>query len=321
MEEKGAQINDSELNSEVGKTVESAEKKPGRKRKRISFSALIASMPMMLVAVGLFVICVGYSILLSFTKSRSFPRFNWIGLDQYERLWNTERWLVSVENMFIYGVLFVVICLVSGFVMAVFLDQKVRFESGFRTLFLYPYAMSLVVTGLVWQWMMEPSLGIQNVIQKLGWAGFEFAPLVDPEIAIYGVLVAAVWQASGLVMVLMLAGLRGIDMDIWKASRVDGISTWRTYLFIILPMMRPVIVTSLVLLAVGVVRVYDLIVAQTGGGPGIATEMPAKFVIDHITVRNNVGLGMAAATMMLLPVLAVIGPWIYREYVSPRKRS
>lgn len=292
-----------------------------RKRKKINLTSLLASTPMIIVAVGLFVICAGYSITLSFTKSRLFPKFNWVGFDQYERLWGTARWITSVENLMIYGSLFIIFCLVAGFLMAVFLDQKVRFESGFRTLFLYPYAMSLVVTGLVWQWMMEPSLGIQNVVQQMGWEEFRFAPLVSPELAIYGVLIAAVWQSSGLVMALMLAGLRGVDSEIWKASKVDGIPTWRTYLFIVLPMMRPVLITSLVLLCVGVVRVYDLVVAQTSGGPGMATEMPAKFVIDHITVRNNVGLGMAAASMMLLPVLLVIGPWIYHEYVKKGKRA
>lgn len=293
---------------------------PTRKRKKINIISLLASTPMIVVAIGLFVICAGYSITLSFTKSKLFPKFNWVGFDQYERLWNTTRWVTSVENLLIYGSLFIIFCLIAGFLMAVFLDQKVRFENGFRTLFLYPYAMSLVVTGLVWQWMMEPSLGIQNVVQQWGWESFQFAPLVNPELAIYGILIAAVWQSSGLVMALMLAGLRGVDGEIWKATKVDGIPTWRTYLFIVLPMMRPVLITSLVLLCVGVVRVYDLVVAQTGGGPGMATEMPAKFVIDHITVRNNVGLGMAAATMMLLPVLLIIGPWIYREYVKKGSR-
>ncbi|TYL46962.1 carbohydrate ABC transporter permease [Marinomonas sp. IMCC 4694] len=293
---------------------------PTRSGRKLQLSAVLASVPMAIVALGIFVICVAYSVVLSFTKSKLFPNLNWVGLDQYDRLWGSARWLTSVENLMLYGVLFIILCLLSGFLMAVFLDQKVRFESGFRTLFLYPYAMSLVVTGLVWQWMMEPSLGIQNVVQKLGWESFQFAPLVDSDYAIYGVLIAAVWQSSGLVMALMLAGLRGVDGEIWKAARIDGIPTWKIYLFIVVPMLRPVVITSVVLLAVGVVRVYDLIVAQTGGGPGMATEMPAKFVIDHLTGRSNVGLGMAAATMMLLPVLVVIGPWIYREYVRPAKR-
>ncbi len=280
-----------------------------------NLSAKIASIPMLITAVGVFILCVAYSIALSFTRSRYFPKFDFIGFDQYIRLWTTDRWTVSVTNLLIFGVLFIGFCLVLGFILAVLLDRNIRMEGVFRTIFLYPYALSFVVTGLIWQWMMDPALGIQNVVRNLGWESFNFAPLTSTEYAIYGVVIAAVWQGTGLIMCLMLAGLRGIDREIWKAARVDGIPLWRTYIFIIIPMIRPVIVTAVVLKAISVVRVYDLVVAQTGGGPGIATEVPAKFVIDHFTERGNVAIAMAAATMMLLPVLLLVGPWVYNEYV------
>ncbi|OKH88792.1 carbohydrate ABC transporter permease [Thalassospira sp. TSL5-1] len=280
-----------------------------------NLSAKIASIPMLITAVGVFILCVAYSIALSFTRSRYFPKFDFIGFDQYIRLWTTDRWTVSVSNLLIFGVLFIGFCLVIGFILAVLLDRNIRMEGVFRTIFLYPYALSFVVTGLIWQWMMDPALGIQNVVRNLGWESFNFAPLTSTEYAIYGVVIAAVWQGTGLIMCLMLAGLRGIDREIWKAARVDGIPLWRTYIFIIIPMIRPVIVTAVVLKAISVVRVYDLVVAQTGGGPGIATEVPAKFVIDHFTERGNVAIAMAAATMMLLPVLLLVGPWVYNEYV------
>lgn len=280
-----------------------------------NLSAKIASIPMLITAVGVFILCVGYSIGLSFTRSRYFPKFDFIGFEQYIRLWTTDRWTISVYNLLIFGVLFIGFCLVLGFVLAVLLDRNIRMEGIFRTVFLYPYALSFVVTGLIWQWMMDPALGIQNVVRNLGWESFSFAPLTSTQYAIYGVVIAAVWQGTGLIMCLMLAGLRGIDREIWKAARVDGIPLWRTYVFIIIPMIRPVIVTSVVLKAISVVRVYDLVVAQTGGGPGIATEVPAKFVIDHFTERGNVAIAMAAATMMLLPVLLLVGPWVYNEYV------
>ncbi len=287
----------------------------GAARKRWQWRPLLATTPMALTAIGIFVVCVVYSVVLAFTRTKRFPTFDFVGFDQFGRLWHTSRWLASVENLLIFGVLFIAICLLVGFLLAVLMDQKVRMESAFRTVFLYPYAMSFVVTGLVWQWMLEPSLGIQNEVRSWGWSSFSFAPLTDPDFAIYGVIIAAAWQSSGLIMALMLAGLRGIDSDIWKAARVDGIPTWQTYLFIVLPMMRPVVVTSVVLLGASVVKVYDLIVAQTGGGPGISTEVPAKFVIDYITERGNAGQGMAAATMMLLPILLLVGPWVYNEYV------
>ena len=161
---------------------------------------------------------------------------------------------------------------------------------------------------------MNPSLGLQNVIREWGWTTFTFDPLNNAEIVIFGILIAGVWQGSGFVMVLMLAGMRGIDEDVWKASRVEGIPAWKTYIFIVIPMMRPVFVTALVIISAGIIKVYDLVVAQTSGGPGIASEVPAKYVIDKMFGSQNLGLGFAASTMMLLSVLVVLIPWAYLEF-------
>ena len=149
----------------------------------------------------------------------------------------------------IYGILSLIFSLVIGFVLAALLDQKIRFENTFRTIFLYPFALSFIVTGLVWQWILNPDFGVQQVVRELGWESFTFDPLYNQEIVIYGILIAGLWQGTGLVMCLMLAGLRGIDEDIWKAARVDGIPMWKTYLFIVIPMMRPVFITTLVIIA------------------------------------------------------------------------
>ena len=170
------------------------------------------------------------------------------------------------------------------------------------------------MTGLVWQWILNPDFGIQNVVRSLGWESFSFDPLNNQEIVIYGILIAGLWQGTGLVMCLMLAGLRGIDEDIWKAARVDGIPAWKTYIFIVIPMMRPVFVTTLVIIASGIVRLYDLVVAQTSGGPGIASEVPAKYVYDAMFLSQNLGQGFAGSTMMLLAVLIVLIPWAYMEF-------
>lgn len=186
----------------------------------------------------------------------------------------TQRWLISIENLAIYGILSLIFSLLIGFLLAALMDQKIRFENTFRTIFLYPFAMSFIVTGLVWQWILNPEFGIQHIVRSLGFSTFTFDPLYDQRIVIYGVLIAGLWQGTGLVMCLMLAGLRGIDEDIWKAARVDGIPMWKTYLLIIIPMMRPVFITTLVIITSGIVKLYDLVVAQTGGGPGIASEVP-----------------------------------------------
>jgi len=279
-----------------------------------NLNAKIASIPMILTALVVFVGGTAWTVLHSFTNSRLLPRLNFVGLDQYERLWTTPRWLISIENLVTYGVLSLIFSLVIGFVLAALLDQKIRFESAFRTIFLYPFALSFIVTGLVWQWLLNPDFGVQHVVRDLGWETFSFNPLYSKELVIYGILFAGLWQGTGLVMCLMLAGLRGIDEDIWKAARVDGIPMWKTYLFIVIPMMRPVFITTLVIIASGIVRLYDLVVAQTSGGPALASEVPAKYVYDYMFAAQNLGQGFAASTMMLLTVGIVIVPWAYLEF-------
>lgn len=279
-----------------------------------NMNAKIASIPMIVTALFVFVGGTAWTIVYSFTKSGLLPRLKWVGLDQYERLWNTKKWIVSIENLAIYGFSMLVLVFVIGFVLAALIDQKIRFENTIRTVILYPYALSFVVTGLVWQWILNPEFGVQKIVRGMGWESFSFDPLYTANIAIFGVLIAGLWQGSGLVMVLMLAGLRGIDQDVWKAARVDGIPAWKTYIFIVIPMMRPVFITTLVLVVTGIVKLYDLIVAQTGGGPGIATEVPAKYVYDSMFQANNLGQGFAASTMMLLTVALVVIPWAILEF-------
>ena len=285
-----------------------------------NLNAKIASVPMILTAVVIFLGGTIWTVVYSFTNSKLLPRAKFVGFDQYERLWDAPRWIVSIQNLAIYGVLTLVFSLVMGFVLAALMDQKIRFENTFRTIFLYPFALSFIVTGLVWQWILNPEFGVQSVVRALGWESFAFDPLYNSQIVIYGVLIAGLWQGTGLVMCLLLAGLRGIDEDIWKAARVDGIPMWRTYLFIVIPMMRPVFITTLVIIASGIVKVYDLVVAQTSGGPGISSEVPAKYVYDYMFQAQNLGQGFAASTMMLVTVAIIIVPWAYLEF-GGRKRG
>lgn len=284
-----------------------------------NLSSKIASIPMALTALVVFFGGTVWTVLHSFTSSRLLPKWEFVGLDQYERLWSTRRWLVSVENLAVFGICSLVLSVLIGFTLAALLDRKIRFEGAFRTAFLYPFALSFIVTGLVWQWILNPDFGVQEVVRGWGWEGFAFDPLYDAEIVIYGILIAGLWQGSGMIMVIMLAGLRGVDDDIWKAARVDGIPAWKTYVMIILPMMRPVFVTALVLIVSGIVKVYDLVVAQTSGGPGIASEVPAKYVYDLMFNSQNLGQGFAASTMMLASVAVVLIPWAYLEFGGRRR--
>ena len=255
-----------------------------------------------------------WTVLYSFTSSKLLPKWKFVGFDQYDRLWSSSRWVTSIENLMLYGVFALVFTIVVGFLLAVLLDQKIRFEDTFRTIMLYPFALSFIVRGLVWRWILKPQFGVQHIVRSLGFENFVFDPLYNPDIVIYGLLIAGLWQGTGFVMCIMLAGLRGIDEDIWKATRVDGIPRWKTYIQVVIPMMRPVFITVLVIVAAGIIKLYDLVVAQTSGGPGMASQVPAMYVYDYMFTAQNLGQGLAASTMMLVTVLIVLIPWAYLEF-------
>ena len=285
-------------------------------------TAWAALMPMALTVLLGYLGTVLWSLRVSVSSARTFPKDDFVGLAQYERLFDNERWLLSLSNLAIYGVLFIVACLVIGFLLAVFIDQKVKGEGLLRTIFLYPYAMSFVATGLVWQWVLNPADGIQQAVRQLGFPNFVFDWIIDQDKVIYTVVIASVWQASGFVMALMLAGLRGIDDDIWKAARIDGIPAWRVYLFIVLPMMASCVTTVFVLLFTAAVKVFDAVAAMTQGGPGNASDVPAKFIMDHLFSRANLGLASAGAVVLLLTVLALVAPLLYaRSRSATRGRA
>ena len=287
-------------------------KKPNQLFRNIN--AKIASIPMILTVLIVFLGGSIWTIVYSFTSSRLLPKWKFVGLDQYERLWETRRWIISIENLALYGFFSLIFTLVIGFTLAALLDRKIRFENTFRSILLYPFALSFIVTGLTWQWILNPDFGLQGVVRDWGWKSFSFDPLNDPETVMFGLLISGLWQGTGLIMVILLAGLRGIDEDIWRAARVDGIGTVKTYIYIIIPMMRPVFITALVLIAAGIIKIYDLVVAQTDGGPGIASEVPAKYVMDYMFGAQNLGQGFAASTMMLVSVIVILIPWAYLEF-------
>ena len=279
-----------------------------KKRQSVSIAAYIAIIPMALTVLLAYLGTMLWTARVSVSSSRTFPASDFVGASQYIRLFNNERWLLSLQNVAVYGVLFIAACLIIGFLLAVFIDQKVMAEGALRTIFLYPYAMSFVATGLIWQWILNPELGIQEVLHQMGFTGAKFDWIVDQDMAIYTIVIATVWQASGLVMALMLSGLRGVDEELWKAARIDGIPRWRVYVSIVLPMLGASVSTAFVLLFVMVVKVFDSVVAMTQGGPGTASEVPAKFIMDYLFGRANIGLASAASIVLLSTVLAIVAP-------------
>jgi len=256
---------------------------------------------------------IAWTGLLSLTKSRMMPQWEFVGLDQYVRLFNNPRWDVAVDNLFIFLILFILIALVLGLLLAIFLDQKIRNEGVIRTIYLYPMAISFIVTGTAWKWILNPGLGIEKLVNDLGFVGFEFRWLVESDMAIYTIVIAAVWQSSGFVMALFLAGLRGVDENLTKAAKIDGASTIRLYWHVILPLMRPVFFTAIVILTHIAIKSFDLVQALTGGGPGYSSDLPANFMYTFSFNRAQIGMGAASAMIMLFGVLAVLIPYLYSE--------
>lgn len=255
---------------------------------------------------------------LSVSASRLLPNYEFVGLQQYIALWESDRFRVAMTNMVVFGTLFIGGAMAIGVLLAILLDQKVRGEGVLRTIYLYPMAVSMIVTGTAWKWILNPGLGLEHLMHQWGFEGFRFDWLVQQETAIYCVVIAGVWQSAGFVMALFLAGLRGIDDSIIKAAQVDGASLPRIYWRIILPSLRPVFFSTLMVVAHLAIKSFDLVMALTAGGPGYATDLPATFMYATTFTRGQIGMGAASATVMLATVAAIVVPYLYSELRSKR---
>jgi glucose/mannose transport system permease protein len=250
---------------------------------------------------------------LSLSASRLLPNYEFAGFDQYVNLFESERFRVALTNMAVFGTLFVGGAMAIGLLLAILLDQKIRAEGVLRTIYLYPMALSFIVTGTAWKWILNPGLGLEHLVRKWGFEGFTFDWLIDPDKAIYCIAIAGVWQSAGFVMALFLAGLRGIDDSIVKAAQVDGASLPRIYWRILIPSLRPVFFSTLMVVSHLAIKSFDLVMALTAGGPGFATDLPATFMYAMAFSRGQIGLGAASATVMLALVAAIVVPYLYSE--------
>ncbi len=254
-----------------------------------------------------------FTLYLSFTDSRILPSFEWVGWRNYEFLFRIRAWDTAVTNLIIFSSLYIVVCCALGLFLAILLDQKIRAEGFIRTVYLYPMALSFIVTGVAWKWFLDPGIGLQAVVQGWGWESFQFTWIKDADMAIYTIVIAAVWQTSGFVMAMFLAGLRGIDSEMLKAAQIDGASTLSLYRRIVIPQLRPAFMSAFVVLAHMAIKSYDLVIALTNGGPGTATEMPATFMYSYTFTRNQMGIGAASAVIMLMTIAAIIVPYLWSE--------
>ena len=265
---------------------------------------------LVLVFVYGFIVYTGY---LSLTDSKMLPSYNLIGIANYQKLFALPHWTRSLTNLAIFASLYILISTVIGLVLAILLDQKIRAEGALRPIYLYPMALSFIVTGTAWKWFLDPGIGLENTMHLWGWTSFSFNWIKDSNFAIYTVVLAAVWQSSGFVMAMFLAGLRGVDNEVIKAAQIDGASTTTIYRRIIIPLMRPVFLSAFVVLAHLAIKAYDLVIALTGGGPGQATQLPATFMYSYTFTRNLMGIGASSAIIMLVMIFSIIIPYLYSE--------
>ena len=288
------------------------------KRAGIRFSASSAKAWLVLapsIVVALYFIWgfAAYTAFLSVTKSTFLPDHEFVGVTNYRVLFEDHRWWVAYSNLFAFGGLYLVGCIVFGICLAILLDRLTMGETLFRTIYLYPMSLSLVVTGLAWQWILNPTMGIQKIMQDAGFAEFRFNWLVSPDYAIYTIVFAAIWHGTGLIMILFLSGIKSVDAEIWKAAKVDGIPSWRVYFNIILPQLRATLLTAVMLLGFQVVRSFDVVVALTNGGPGYASDVPARYVFEYFFQRGRIGQGAAGAVVMVATMIAIVLPYLYFE--------
>lgn len=260
-----------------------------------------------------------WTLYVSFTNSTLMPNYELEGFISYEKLWANVRWQIAYTNFFVFGSLYVILTTIIGLALAIFMDQRIRAEAFFRSILLYPMAISFVVTGLVWRWLLNPDTGVEKLVQDLGWLAFQFDWIVDRDMAIYTVVFAGVWQASGFVMVLFLAGIRSVDSNLIKAAQIDGAPMWKIYQRIIIPAITPITIAVLIILVQNALKTFELVQALTSGGPGIATTVPAIFVFDVMYARGQFGQGAAGAIMMLVMLLVFLIPYLI--YLRVRRRQ
>ena len=258
-----------------------------------------------------------WTFYISLSNSTLLPSYDFVGLDAYFKLWSNRRWGIAYSNLFFFSGFYIIGSMAMGLLLAVLIDQRIRGESVWRTIFLYPLAVSFVVTGTVWSWLYHPS-GIETFVRALGWTDFKFALIGDRNTAIYAVIITGIWQSSGFAMALFLAGLRSVDSDIIKAAKIDGASTFRTYRKVILPTIAPIFLAVAVVQVQFAVKTFDLVAALTRGGPGISTTFPAIYVYDLMFQRGQIAEGAAAAIMMLAALAVVLVP--YSLWIVWRRR-
>ncbi len=294
---------------------------------------------------------IGYTVWVSLSNWRTNRRDLSLRdpiLATYEDLFTMSRFQIDLRNTFIFTLLFLIFSVGGGLILAILLDRKVFASGFFRSVFLFPYALSFITTGVAWRWIFNPETGVNLLFEQTGFnAALErlgVGPLkpgwiTDPTVAwqvngalekvlpftsainaklgiplaLIPVMIAAAWQLSGFAMAMYLAGLGTISHEIREAAELDGASPWQLYRHVIIPLLKPITISVLIILGHVSLKIFDLIFAMTGKGPGFATDVPGIFVFDKMFGAQQYNVGAAASIVMLVLVSLVIVPYLVRQ--------
>ncbi len=281
---------------------------------RISRDRALAALILLpsVLAVGIFVYgFIGWTGYVSLSNWNSFvPDLSFAGLRNFTELFQNPRFQIDLRNTAVFTVTFLAGCLAIGLLLAILLDQKIRGESLFRNIFLFPMSISFIISGTAWQWLLNPSTGVNLLLDAVGLGWLKSAWYTEPRIAIYSVVIAALWQMSGFTMAMYIAGLRGISEELREAAHVDGASEWQLYRHVILPLLTPVTVTAGIVLGHISLKIFDLVFAMTGSGPAFSTDVPGIFMFETTFRGNRFAEGAAIAVVMLAMIAVVIIPYL-----------
>ncbi|NOY07669.1 MAG: sugar ABC transporter permease [Spirochaetes bacterium] len=285
-------------------------KKPRRKISSdilMSRAVLFPTVLLSMIFVYAFII---FTIYLSFTNSKILPSFQLIGIKNYIKLFKLNHWHIALKNMLIFGILYIGLSTAIGLFLAILIDINKFGEKLFRPVYLYPMAVSFIVTGTAWKWFLDPGIGLERIIRLWGFSSFHFDWIKNSHFVIYTVVIAAVWQVSGYIMIIFLAGLRAISNETIESAVVDGASAFDLYTKIIIPQLQFSFLTAFVILGHMAIKSYDLVIALTNGGPGRASALPSTFMYSYTFTRNEMGIGASSAVFMLLMIAIIIIPYL-----------
>jgi len=295
-----------------------------RKDRATSIILVLPTLFAMFIFIYGFIGFTGYASLSNWKKLK--PDFSFVGFENYVKLFENQRFIIDMRNTFTFTVLFLIATILLGFFLAVLLEQKIKGESIFRNIFLFPMALSYIVTGVVWRWLLSPGTtttgaqGVNLLFEMVGLGFLKNGWYTDPNIGIRAVVIAATWQMAGYVMALYLAGMRGIPEELKEAARVDGANEIDVYRFIIIPLLSPITLSAVIILGHMSLKIYDLVVSMTGPGTGFSTDVPALFMFDTTFRGNRFAQGSSIAMVLLAMVAVLVIPYLVSSYKKEVER-